>query len=74
MYGDDTGLIKKNIEPTIETTQNTVITAYVRFKVTTCLYLTPNNRARSLSTLIAVDVNIDTPHNVWPVTTSTTNV
>ena len=33
----------------------------VRFKVTVCLYLKPNNRARSLSTLIAVSVHKDTP-------------
>ena len=33
---------------------------YVRFKVTTCLYLSPSNKARSLSTLIAVNVDKDT--------------
>ena len=37
---------------------------YVRFKVTACLYLSPNIRARSLSTLMAVIVDKDTPHNV----------
>ena len=37
---------------------------YVRFKVTVCLYLSPNIRARSLSTLMAVIVDKDTPHNV----------
>jgi len=41
---------------------NQIITAitYVRFKVTTCLYLSPNSRARSLSTLIALAVSKDT--------------
>ena len=34
------------------------------FKVTTCLYLNLNNRARSLSTLIAVNVLIDSPHRI----------
>ena len=38
----------------------------VRFKVTTCLYLSPSNKARSLSTLIAVNVNKDTAHKVLP--------
>ncbi|RMX36488.1 hypothetical protein pdam_00010019 [Pocillopora damicornis] len=36
------------------------ITTYVRFKVTICLYLSPSTKARSLSTLIAVIVKIDT--------------
>ena len=42
------------------TTQKVATITYVRFKVTTCLYLSPNNRESSLSTLIAVDVNKDT--------------
>ena len=33
-----------------------------RIKVTTYLYLSLNNRARSLSTLMAVDVKMDNPH------------
>ena len=33
-------------------------------KVTTCLNLEPSNRARSLSTLIPVIFNKDTPHKV----------
>ena len=37
---------------------------YVLLKVTTCLYLSPSNKARSLSTLIAVEVDKDTPHKV----------
>ena len=40
-----------------------VVMIYVRFKVIICLYLVPNNKARSLSTLMAVNVNKDTPHN-----------
>ena len=36
----------------------------VLLKVTTCLYLSPSNKARSLSTLIAVNVNKDTEHKV----------
>ena len=39
-------------------------TARTRFSVTTCLYLNPKNRARSLSTLRAVDAKTDTPHKV----------
>ena len=40
--------------------QKQTITTRTRLKVTTCLYLSPNNRARSLSALIAVDVKMDT--------------
>ena len=36
-------------------------TARIRFSVTTCLYLNPKNRARSLSTFRAVDAKTDTP-------------
>ena len=39
-----------------------------RFTVTTCLYRTPNNRASSLSTPIAVSVAKDTPEEVVVVT------
>ena len=35
---------------------------FVPLKDTTCLYLSPSNKARSLSTLIAVSVNKDTEH------------
>lgn len=44
------------------------ITTRVRLSVTTCLYLKPSTRARSLSTLIAVDVKTDNPHKTKPVT------
>ena len=40
---------------------------YVRFKVTICLYLSPNNRARSLYTLMAVIVIKDAKNNAEPV-------
>ena len=43
--------------------QKVAVMIYIRFKVTICLYLIPNNRARSLSTLIAVNVDKDTEHN-----------
>ena len=42
--------------------QKQIINARTRGNVTTCLYLSPDNRARSLSTLIALDVKIDTRH------------
>ena len=46
-----------------EKTQPIVTVTHTRFKVTICLYLSPNNKMRSLSTLIAVEVNKETPHN-----------
>ena len=39
----------------------------MRFNATICLYLSPNDRARSLSTLMATIVNIETPNNTKPV-------
>ena len=39
---------------------------HTRFKVTKCLYRNPNTRARSLSILIAVSVNRDTPQKIRP--------
>ena len=50
--------------PTAEKNQKTVTVMYVLLKVTTCLYLNPSNKARSLSTLIAVNVSSDTAHKV----------
>ena len=57
---------KKMYRSTAKTTANQkqVITIRTRFTVTTCLYLSPNNRARSLSTLTAVDVKVDTPQKI----------
>ena len=46
--------------------QPTIAIKYVLFKVTTCLYLRPSSKARSLSTLIAVSVINDTEHKVTP--------
>ena len=50
------------VAATIEQTQKISITTYVFFKVTICLYLSPSNRARTLSMLIAVNVSKDTTH------------
>ena len=44
-------------------TQKVAIMKYVRFKVTICLYLNSDNRARSLSALLAAIVNKDTELN-----------
>ena len=63
------GLKKYIAAPTIDTTQNANIATYVLFKVTTCLYLSPRDRARSLSTLIEVTVNRETVHKVLQVVT-----
>ena len=48
------------------TIQRVATMIYVRFKVTICLYLSPNNRARSLSTLMAAIVNKDVRDNPYP--------
>ena len=48
------------------TNQTQITTVWTRLNVTTCLYLSLNNSARSLSTLIAVDVKIDTEHKIYP--------
>ena len=61
------GLQNRIAETTATITQVVITIAYVRPKVTTCLYLSPNNRARSLSTLMAVRVETDTPHKIYPV-------
>ena len=44
--------------------QKQITATVTRFNVTTILYRRPNMRARSLSTLIAVDVATDTPHKM----------
>ena len=41
---------------------------YVRLKVTIFLFLRPNNRAKSGSTIMAVNVDKDTERNTQPVT------
>ena len=48
----------------MEKNQKAKAIIHVLLKVTSCLYLSPSNKARSLSTLIAVEVNIDTAHKV----------
>ena len=57
-----------------KTTQRAITVTHVRFKVTTCLYLRPNNRARSLSTLMAVSVNKDTIYKIRLVIANVENV
>ena len=52
--------------PTMDKIQKPMTVIYIRFKVTTCLYLSPSNKARSLSKLIAVNVNKDTAPKVLP--------
>ena len=61
------GFKKHNAEKAAAITQVAIAIRYIRFKVTTCLYLNPNNRARSLSTLSSVKVATDTPHKIQPV-------
>ena len=51
-------------ETTKDKNQKPKAIIYVLLKVTTCLYLSPSNKARSLSTLIAVEVDKDTAHKV----------
>ena len=53
----------KNISPVAGRAlinQIQTITTQTRLNVTVCLYLRPNNRARSLSSLMAADVRSDT--------------
>ena len=57
-------LTRYDIAATLQTIQKISIREKVRFRVTTCLYLRPNNRARSLSTLTAVTVNRETVPNI----------
>ena len=52
---------KEEFETAMNQTQ--AMTTRTRHKVTTCLYLSPNKRARSLSTLMAADVRGDTASN-----------
>ena len=44
--------------------QKIAVIIYMRFNVTICLYLNPNDWARSLSTLMVAIVNKETPHNI----------
>ena len=54
---------KENEAAATEKIQKVAVIIHLRIKVTICLYLIPNNRARFLSMLKAVNVNKDTPHN-----------
>ena len=56
------GFKNHNAEEAATITQVVVTIRYTRFKVTTCLYLSPNNRARSLSTLNSARVATRTLH------------
>ena len=58
---------KAHKEETRDKIQMVATMIYVRFKVTICLYLSPNNRARSLSTLMAVIVIKDVKNKAEPV-------
>ena len=44
-------------------------TAKVRLNVTVCLYLSPRNKARTLSTLIATEIISETPYKIEDVAT-----
>ena len=58
---------RKSVDaPTTDTIQPPIAIKRVLFKVTTCLYLRPSSKARSLFTLIAVSVINDTEHKVTP--------
>ena len=51
---------------TTDTIQPPIGIKRVLFKVTTCLYLRPSNKARSLSTIIVISVINDTENKVTP--------
>ena len=56
-YNENIRRFRKNVDaPTTDTIQPPIATKRVLFKVTTCLYLRPSSKARSLSALIAVSV------------------
>ena len=61
---------KYSIAHTTAMIQIIVTVKRARFKVTTSLYFSPSNSARSLSKLIAVDVNKDTPLKIYKITSS----
>ena len=43
--------------------QKIAVMIYIGFNVTICLYLSLNDKARSLSTLMAIIVNVETPND-----------
>ena len=58
---------RKDVDaPTTDTIQPPIAIKHVLFKVTTCLYLRPSSKVRSLSTLIVVSVIDDTEKKVTP--------
>ena len=66
-YSETIRRLKKNVDaPTTDTIQPPVAIKRALFKVTTCLYLRPSSKARSLSTLIVVSVINDTEAKVTP--------
>ena len=58
--------MRYDVAATADIIQTITTIANVRFKVTTCLYLSPGNKARSLSMLIAAIVNKDTENKTKP--------
>ena len=59
--------LRKDVDaPTTDTIQPPIAIKHVLFKVTTCLYLRPSSKVRSLSTLIVVSVIDDTEKKVTP--------
>ena len=66
-YNETIGGFRKEVDaPTTDTIQPPIAIKHVLFKVTTCLYLRPSNKARSLSTLIVISVINDTENKVTP--------
>ena len=62
MYRNDEVItkFKKRVDAqTMDKIQKPITVIHVLLKVTTCLYLSPSRKAKSLSTLIAVTVNKD---------------
>ena len=69
MYQNTTTGFQKDVPVrAMDTSQNVTTITYARFRVTTCLYPSPNNRARSRSTLIAVTVNRNTANRITLIT------
>ena len=58
-------LTKENDVKTMDKTQNIVIIRHTHLNETTCLYRSLKDKARSLSTLIEVDVSKETMYKVY---------
>ena len=64
-YNETIRILRKEVDaPTMDTIQLPITIERVLLKVTTCLYLRPSSKAKSLFTLIAVNVTNDTEHKV----------